>query len=119
MILSLSDSEEIKFLKDQFEQASLYRWLRDRPYKYKWTMRSEKVFVMGRDSRLYAVQRLDGEMLDFVLKEEILDDMCNHLGYEQEIEGDIRFSVPDWRFSDERVKELEDQAREQLKMPTL
>lgn len=119
MILLISDSEEIQFLKDQFEQAALYRWLRDRPYKYKFTRSSEKVFVMGRNSRLYAIQRLDGLDLDLTLKEEILNDMIEYLGYEQDIEGDIRFSIPDWRFSDERYNELKDQAIQLLKMTSL
>lgn len=105
----------LKKLQSELEQATLYRWLRDRPYKYKFSLPSQNAFVMDqRASRLYAVARLDGDQLDATLKQEILDDMINYLGYEQEVEGDERFSDFDWRFSDARCNELEQKAMKEL-----
>lgn len=105
----------LKKLQSELEQATLYRWLRDRPYKYKFSLSSQNAFVMDqRASRLYAVARLDGYDLDSVLKQEILDDMINHIAYEQEVEGDARFSDPGWQFSDERYHELEQKAMKEL-----
>lgn len=105
----------LKKLQSELEHATLYRWLRDRPYKYKFSLPSQNAFVMDqRTSRLYAVSRLDGDALDVVIKDEILGDMVNHLAYEQEVEGDNRFSDPEWQFSDDRYNELEQKAMKEL-----
>lgn len=36
----------LKKLQTELEQATLYRWLRDRPYKYKFSLPNQNAFVM-------------------------------------------------------------------------
>ncbi|HET8685886.1 MAG TPA: hypothetical protein VFM18_04395 [Methanosarcina sp.] len=106
---------ELKRIKESTTErdARNYRWLRDDQRKYKYSV-GNKLFVFDPTSRLYAIKNLCGYMLDDAIQTEILEDMINYLGYEQEIEGDNRFSDPQWRFSDFRYDELEEQAKKEL-----
>lgn len=111
----LSELEElIPQLKKNQEDARLYEWLRDLPYRRRYRPDNPLYVIDPEKSRLYAVMALRGQNLDDAIRDQILWDLVNHLSDEQKINGDARFKDPDWQFSNERTDELEQLARKQL-----
>lgn len=89
---------ELKRIKESTIEcdARNYRWLRDREYKYKFSLLSNKAAVV--DAKF--TTKLIGVELDTII--------------EQDVEGDARFSNWEWRFSDSRYDELEEKAKKEL-----
>jgi hypothetical protein len=86
------------------KDAKRYQWLRD-PALRRTRRPMNAPFVFNPTSRLYAVGRLIESELDSAVDADILDDMAQYVFENALIDGDERFSDPQFKFSDEFAAE--------------
>lgn len=97
------------------QAAERYLWLRDGFHKgdlRKTRRPSDAPYVVNpQKSVLYGIEAYRGQALDRAIDEDRLNDLAQHIYEEALVNGDSRFSEPDFRFSDEFANECLDKAR--------
>jgi hypothetical protein len=97
------------------QAAGRYLWLRDGFHKgdlRKTRRPSDAPYVVNpQKSVLYGIEAYRGQELDRAIDEDRLNDLAQHIYEEALVNGDSRFSEPDFRFSDEFANECFDKAR--------
>lgn len=98
------------------QDARRYRWLSGGLRKTRRPHDAPFVFNPKR-SRLYAVEKYEGESLDAAIDEDILDDMAQFVYEEALVEGDERFADPEFKFSEAFTNECIEKAKRLLAHP--